>query len=714
MSVVIRRQHFSTVLVIGVSILLLAGIVFHSPAAATKQLDLEAARRGLAAVRSLKKSDPAAVEAAIANYNAALLAARVSDVPELLRSQAVEAAVFSVPEVEPNDTTAQATAITLNGQRVTVVTGSVSPASDIDYYSFTAAAGAKVWAYVDTGGPKNPAETTRDSTLALIDSDGQTEIEIDEDDGTGCGCTGQIDTNLASVIGGATLPGDAGTTHKYFLRVTSDASAPGIIDPYKLFVVVTTAPPQAEVEPNDSTDTATPLVFSAPSDDVTGQRSGRISSDTDADYFSFPANAGEVLFISADGEPARDGNFVNLNVDLIDRNGFSVLFTSENSFGVAGENPPAEGFCYAVATSGTYYLRLTGFHGETPNGRIGNYTLMVSRAVPDQIVLSAIGPSAVIAGTGSFLLTAFGANFTQNSVIQFNGSPRPTTFVSSTRLTTNLPASDIATTGTANITVITPTVGTTAQVPLTINTGYEADVSPRSFGDNNGLVGITDWVQVGRFAAGLDMAAVGTEFQRADCAPKATSGDGVLNLADWVQAGRYAAGLDAPQPGAGPTAPSGGGAGAALARTAARDAGLGRSIQLVPRGAQGTVVYAVELTARGDENGASFSLNFDPRELAFVSATSASGLAINVNANQASAGRVGLILAGQPGASLAGGHRVIALITFARGRTVSQGMVTFGDAPIERMVVAPSANSLGAQWVNASNRADVSTRATQR
>jgi hypothetical protein len=54
----------------------------------------------------------------------------------------------------------------------------------------------------------------------------------------------------------------------------------------------------------------------------------------------------------------------------------------------------------------------------------------------------------------------------------------------------------------------------------------------------------------------------------------------------------------------------------------------------VPRIAQGTVVFAVELNARGDENGASFSLNFDPRELAFVSAQSGSGLAINVNARR--------------------------------------------------------------------------------
>ena len=179
---------------------------------------------------------------------------------------------------------------------MTVVTGSVSPANDIDYYTFTAAAGAKVWAYVDTGGQANPGATTRDSTLVLIDSDGQTAIETDEDDGLGCGCTGQIDTMNASVIGGATLTGAAGTTHNYYLKVTADATViNGVIDPYKLYLVVTTTAPQAEVEPNDSAANATPLVFPAPPDDVTGQRSGRISTDTDADYFSFPANTGEVL-----------------------------------------------------------------------------------------------------------------------------------------------------------------------------------------------------------------------------------------------------------------------------------------------------------------------------------------------------------------------------------------------------------------------------------
>ena len=45
---------------------------------------------------------------------------------------------------------------------------------------------------------------------------------------------------------------------------------------------------------------------------------------------------------------------------------------------------------------------------------------------------------------------------------------------------------------------------------------------------------------VGRFVAGLESPDVGSEFQRADCAPRDTLGDGRMSIIDWAQAGRYA------------------------------------------------------------------------------------------------------------------------------------------------------------------------------
>ena len=86
--------------------------------------------------------------------------------------------------------------------------------------------------------------------------------------------------------------------------------------------------------------------------------------------------------------------------------------------------------------------------------------------------------------------------------------------------------------------------------------GLEADVAPRDQ-NGNGILSVSDWVQVGRYVAALDPVPTGpgSAFQKADCAPRQTGGDGRLTVSDWVQAGRYVAGLDPPQSAAGPTQP---------------------------------------------------------------------------------------------------------------------------------------------------------------
>jgi len=69
-------------------------------------------------------------------------------------------------------------------------------------------------------------------------------------------------------------------------------------------------------------------------------------------------------------------------------------------------------------------------------------------------------------------------------------------------------------------------------------------VAPRATG-GDGLVDVTDWVQLGRFVAALDTPANGLEYQKADCAPKESNGCGEpVSVTSWTQAGRYAAALD--------------------------------------------------------------------------------------------------------------------------------------------------------------------------
>jgi hypothetical protein len=67
--------------------------------------------------------------------------------------------------------------------------------------------------------------------------------------------------------------------------------------------------------------------------------------------------------------------------------------------------------------------------------------------------------SAITAGGGAFTLTVTGSNFVPSSVVHWNGTARPTTFVSSSSLQAAISAADISKGGTASITVATPAPG---------------------------------------------------------------------------------------------------------------------------------------------------------------------------------------------------------------------------------------------------------------
>ncbi|MEJ5309852.1 MAG: right-handed parallel beta-helix repeat-containing protein [Anaerolineae bacterium] len=76
---------------------------------------------------------------------------------------------------------------------------------------------------------------------------------------------------------------------------------------------------------------------------------------------------------------------------------------------------------------------------------------------PAPLTLLSINPSFFdVDEAADFTLTADGAGFTANSVVRWNGSDRPTTFVSSTRLTATIRAADVSTVGSFPVTVYDP------------------------------------------------------------------------------------------------------------------------------------------------------------------------------------------------------------------------------------------------------------------
>jgi hypothetical protein len=76
-------------------------------------------------------------------------------------------------------------------------------------------------------------------------------------------------------------------------------------------------------------------------------------------------------------------------------------------------------------------------------------------------------------GGASFTLTVNGTNFDAKSVVNFNGKPEATTFVSTTKLSAAIPASDVAVVGNMNVTVTNPAPGggTSTASPFTVD-GY--------------------------------------------------------------------------------------------------------------------------------------------------------------------------------------------------------------------------------------------------
>ena len=80
---------------------------------------------------------------------------------------------------------------------------------------------------------------------------------------------------------------------------------------------------------------------------------------------------------------------------------------------------------------------------------------------PDNPVpmITYINPNSAATGDGLLYLNVFGGGFISSSTVQWNGNNRNTTFVSSTQLSAVVYAGDIATTGTASISVSNPAPG---------------------------------------------------------------------------------------------------------------------------------------------------------------------------------------------------------------------------------------------------------------
>jgi hypothetical protein len=88
--------------------------------------------------------------------------------------------------------------------------------------------------------------------------------------------------------------------------------------------------------------------------------------------------------------------------------------------------------------------------------------LAQAQSDPVPLINQPLVPTSAVPGSPGFTLTVNGTGFVSGATVNWNGAAMTTTFVSGSQLTATVPAANIATAGTASITVIPPGPGQTA------------------------------------------------------------------------------------------------------------------------------------------------------------------------------------------------------------------------------------------------------------
>lgn len=222
--------------------------------------------------------------------------------------------------------------------------------------------------------------------------------------------------------------------------------------------------------------------------------SGPGSLSTQAPYsvvYNAPSNVASAVTATLTGTSAKDARknaSVQITVNPFLRiNNFQTLASGtagtaySQTISETGGSPPFTWSVYSGALPDGLNLNSgTGAITGTPTGAgtwyfeaqltdsvgvstYGDLSLSVNSAKPPgnavPFASQPLVPSSAAPGGPGFTLTVNGTGFVSGATVNFNGNPLPTTFVSNGRLNATVPASAIASAGTASITVLNPGPG---------------------------------------------------------------------------------------------------------------------------------------------------------------------------------------------------------------------------------------------------------------
>jgi subtilisin-like proprotein convertase family protein len=302
-----------------------------------------------------------------------------------------------VNETEPNNTRANANPLaSIVGAEVR---GGITPAGDIDTYSFPVTAGDRIWAYVTT----DTASPSTDSILTLFNSIGLTTtptpgptptpggptatpvpsniVQLDDDNGT--------QSTLSSAIAGGVIT----RTETHFLEVRQFGGAT-VMSPYVLYIDKTSGAAIPEVEPNDTLATANAYAYgtvrsgsinATPTPGPGGTPTPTPPTVTDVDVYTFTVPVGETVIIQVDGDPDRNGanlnrfNQFNPNFELLNGTTGTLITAvdSDSQGGNGGLLSESLRFTNQSATQTLYAIRILVDPSTPTEDDTGIYSLHI-------------------------------------------------------------------------------------------------------------------------------------------------------------------------------------------------------------------------------------------------------------------------------------------------------------------------------------------------
>jgi hypothetical protein len=254
-----------------------------------------------------------------------------------------------------------------------------------------------------------------------------------------------------------------------------------------------------------------------------------------------PSNAivgGQGFVLTANGS-----GFVSQSVIQWDGNSLATTFVSNTQ--LAATVPAANISCCASQVT----IQVVNPNAVSPSQGV-NFELDNPKPT-----LTSLSPPNMMAGAAPFTLTVNGSGFVSGATVQWNGTTRPTQFLSSTQMAAAIAATDVTSQGTAQVTAVNPApnAGPSAPTPFTIN-AFTSNPLP-SLGSLSDTSAPAGW-------PGFPLAVNGTNFvgatsvlwnglNRPTDVLNSTQVKGAIPGSDLATAGTAQVGVSNPSPGGG-------------------------------------------------------------------------------------------------------------------------------------------------------------------